>query len=129
MQVLGEYEREAGDTWPHNALENLSLLVQENALVTSLGECLVGEVVVFLLLVGNGGVHHHNVVLVMLVQVVDDVTHPVERETVRVQSHDESVVHVVDCGKISRGLRFLLISTRNNLLSVHIVSRGMLAAE
>jgi len=91
MQVLGEYEREAGDTWPHNALENLSLLVQENALVTSLGECLVGEVVVFLLLVGNGGVHHHNVVLVMLVQVVDDVTHPVERETVRVQSHDESV--------------------------------------
>jgi hypothetical protein len=105
MDNLDKYEREAGDTWPYDTFEDLSLFVQENTLVTSLGECLVCEVVIFLLLVGHSWVDHDNVVLIMIVQVVDDVPHPLQRETVRVQSHDVSVVHVVDCHKSATALR------------------------
>ena len=104
-KCMDGYEREAGDTRPYNALENLSLLVKEDTLITTLGECVVGEVVIFLLLVSNGWVDHDNVVLIVLVQVVNDVTHPLQRETVWVESHDVSVVHVVDCLELAMILR------------------------
>jgi hypothetical protein len=87
---------EAGNTRPYDAFEDLSFLVQEDTLVASFGERLVCEIVIFLLLVGNSRVDHDHVVLVVLVQVVDDIPHSVERETVRIEGHDVSVVHVVD---------------------------------
>jgi len=47
-------------------------------------------------LVSDGRVNHENVVLAMLVEVVDNLTDFVKRESLRVKSEDPAVVHVID---------------------------------
>lgn len=71
--------------------------------------------------------NHYHEVLIVIVEIVNDIPHSLEREAVRVQGHDVTLIHVVDWIRISR------VSHENvfdvNLLSVHMVSSGMFAAE
>ena len=44
----------------------------------------------------NCRVHHNNVVLVMLVQVIHQLAHLLQRESLRIQSEHPATIHVVD---------------------------------
>lgn len=67
-------------------------------------------------------------VLVMRVKVVDDLPHAVQREVIRVHGEDPAFVHII-WGALSVRTVHVNCNTRYEPISVHMVSRGILAAE
>jgi hypothetical protein len=65
-------------------------------------------------------------VLVVVVQVADNLLHPIEREVLRVEGEHSALVHVV-CERIRLSMKARGKSV--GPMSVHIVSSGMPAAE
>ena len=60
----------------------------------------------------------------MIMQVLDDFTHAIRWEIVRVVREDQAVVHVV-CSPVKFGLN----ATKRIPMSVHMVSNGIPASE
>jgi hypothetical protein len=88
--------REGSDARPNHSLVNGTILLQENALVTSANERVVSHVILTLSLGSHCRVHHDDVVLVMLMEVVDILANTVNWEAVWVGGHNVSPIHVVD---------------------------------
>lgn len=90
LGVGGEPIGEDGDTGPDDADPDGAVGPQQEHVVL---EALVGRRIV---LIGDGWVDHDDVVLVVCVQVVNELTHHGQGETVWVDGKDAAAVHVVN---------------------------------
>lgn len=82
-------------TGPDHPLVDGSVLVDKVPIVSRNRKRRICQIIVFLLLVCHGRIHHDDVMLVIFMEVIDNLSNPIDREAIGVGGHDKSLVHVV----------------------------------